>query len=172
MLRRPLVIRRLDSYVRGEQSDAARRETAHLLDASDEAYNAYIRTRGQENDMQARLAPHGTPDRLQLDRAFSNIGAALNGSTPLYRLPMLLADWRLSVVIMCMAALLFAPGIIDGNRAIAMSIATQPQPRAISEENVTPTSATAEESLTSLMTPQLATASFIVRATPTAPDLH
>lgn len=171
VLRRRIVLRRLDSYVRGEQSPEARRETANLIARDDAAYALYRRASDSDRALSADFAGHGRPDRSQLDRAFANIGAALEGGAPLYRLRRL-TDWRVSLIAICMAVILLLPAAVGADRFSAVGIPTQPQPRAVADDNVTPTVETPENLHAASMTPGLAPARFIARATPTAPDFE
>lgn len=173
-LRKQVVLRRMSAYVRGEQSADAKRETARLIDRDDAIYSAFRREKQADSALQADLGPLGRPERAQLDRAFANIGAALNGRAPMYRLPMRqLSGWKASAAAVVMAALMLVPLAASYNRAAATGVPTQPEPRATVEDAMTATGEGAaivalrpDETLT----PALATAQINLRATPTAPE--
>lgn len=169
-IRRHTVARRLSAYVRGELTPNARRETARQLDTDASLYAAYLQTRDSDRALTADLAPHGRPERAQLERNFANISAALNGRAPLYSLRFRRpADWRTGLSAFVLAALMLVPIGVGVNHVAAIGIATQPQPRAVVSNGVTPTGNSLdipEETLT----PELATAQFVARATPAAPE--
>lgn len=167
-VRRQVMLNRLPSYVRGEQSQDARRETSRLLDRDDDAYAEYRRVREADRNLREQIAPFGRPDRAQLDRSFAAIGAALNGSTPLYKRLTNSLDWRARVTALLLAILMLVPVAVSVNRVAAERIPTQPQPRAIVETGKTATRDT-QDSVNETLTPELVTAIFIARATPAAP---
>lgn len=171
-VRRRIIARRLPAYVRGEQSPAARRETARWLDRDAGLYSEYRRLRDDDSALRTDLAPYGRAERVQLDRAFANIGAALNGHAPLYRLRVRrLNGWRATVAAVMLAAMLIVPLAASFNRVAAIGIPTQPQPRSAVDEAITATGgAAADEQPDQTLTPALATAQLVTRATPTAPE--
>lgn len=170
LLRRRAIIHRLSAYVRGELSPDARREASRLIDNDESVYAEYLRVRDTDRAFTADLAPHGRPERAQLDRTFANIGAALNGRAPLYTLRLRRpADWRTSLAAFVLATLMLVPLFIGFNRVAAIGIATQPQPRTIIRDVITPTGASPDSPLETL-TPELVTAQFVARATPAAPE--
>ncbi|MBK8135989.1 MAG: hypothetical protein IPK52_09130 [Chloroflexi bacterium] len=169
-LRRRVILHRLSAYVRGELSPDARREASRLIDSDASAYAEYLRVRETDRAFTADLAPHGRPERAQLERAFANIGAALNGRTPLYTLRLRRpTDWRTSLAAFVLATLMLVPLFIGINRVAAIGIATQPQPRTIILDGITPTGASPDLPNETL-TPELVTAQFVARATPAAPE--
>jgi anti-sigma factor RsiW len=173
-LRKQVILRRLSAYVRGEQSAEARRETARWIDRDDAVYRAYRQEKQTDSALRADLAPLGRPERAQLDRAFANIGEALHGRRPLYRLPMRhLSGWKASAAAVVLAALMLVPLAASHNRAAATGVPTQPEPRATVDEAMTPTgegAAIVASRPDETLTPALATAQLVTRATPTAPE--
>jgi anti-sigma factor RsiW len=173
-IRKQVILRRMSAYVRGEQSAEAKRETARWIDSDDAVYSAYRQEKQADNALRADIAPLGRPERVQLDRAFANIGAALNGRTPLYRLPMRhLSGWKASAAAVVMAALMLVPLAASHNRAAATGVPTQPEPRATVGEEMTATgdgAAIVASRPDKTLTPALATAQLNLRATPTAPE--
>lgn len=173
-LRKQVILRRMSAYVSGEQSAEARRETARLIDSDDSVYSAYRLEKQADSLLRADLTPVGKPERAQLDRAFANIGEALNGRTPLYRLPMRqLSGWKASAAAVVMAALMLVPLAASHNRAAATGIPTQPEPRAAVDDVMTATgegAAIVASRPDETLTPALATAKINLRATPTAPE--
>jgi anti-sigma factor RsiW len=172
--RRNTVVSRMSAYVRGEQSPDAKRETARLIDRDDSVHAEFTHAARTDSALRADLAPHGRPERAQLDRAFANIGAALNGHAPLYRLHIgRPSGWRASVAAFMMAALLLLPLGASFNRVAAIGIPTQPEPRAAADEAMTATGDVAiaqDDTPNQTVTPALATAQLVTRATPTAPE--
>jgi anti-sigma factor RsiW len=171
-LRRQVIASRLGAYIRGEQSAEARRETATWLDHDAGMYADYRRAKQADEGLRADLGPHGRPERAQLDRAFANIGAALNGRAPAYRLHVRRpGSWRASLTAAALAVLLLIPLAASFNRAAATGIPTQPQPRSIVAEAQTATGEAGADALPDqTLTPALATAQLKTRSTPTAPD--
>lgn len=173
-VRKQVVMRRLSAYLRAEQSSAAKRETARWLDSSDTVYRAYLQAKQDDNALRADIAPLGRPERAQLDRAFTNIGAALNGRTPLYRRPVQTpGGWKASTAAVIVAALMLLPLAASYNRAAATGVPTQPEPRAAADEVMTATgegAAIVASRPGETRTPALATAQINLRATPTAPE--
>lgn len=173
-IRKQVILRRMSAYVRGEQSTEAKRETARWIDGDDAVYSAYRHEKQADSALRADIAPLGRPERAQLDRAFANIGAALNGRTPLYRLPIRhLSGWKASAAAVVMAALMLVPLVASHNRAAATGVPTQPEPRATVDEVMTATgegAAIVASRPDETLTPALATAQLNLRATPTAPE--
>jgi anti-sigma factor RsiW len=173
-LRKQVVLRRMSAYVRGEQTPEAKRETARWIDGDGAVYSAFRQEKMSDNALRADIAPLGRPERAQLDRTFANIGAALNGRTPLYRLPMQqLSGWKASAAAVVMAALMLVPLAANHNRAAATGVPTQPEPRATVDEAMTATgdgAAIVASRPDETLTPALATAQLVTRATPTAPE--
>lgn len=173
-IRRQVIVRRMSAYVRGEQSADAKRETARWIDADDTVYGVYRQQKQSDNALHADLAPLGKPERAQLDRAFSNIGAALQGRAPLYRLPLRRLDgWQASAAAIVIAALILVPLAAGVNAAATTGVPTQPEPRATVDELMTATgegAAIVASRPDETLTPALATAHLIKRATPTAPE--
>lgn len=173
-VRKQVILRRMSAYVRGEQSTEAKRETAQWIDGDDAVYSAYRHEKQADNALRADVAPLGRPERVQLDRAFANIGAALNGRAPLYRLPMRhLSGWKASAAAVVMAALMLVPLAASRNWASATGVPTQPEPRASVDDSMTATgegAAIVASRPDETLTPALATAQLNLRATPTAPE--
>lgn len=173
-LRKQVILRRMNAYVRGEQTPEAKRETARWIDGDDTVYSAFRQEKLADNALRADIAPLGRPERAQLDRTFANIGAALNGRAPLYRLPMQhLSGWKASAAAVVMAALMLIPLAASHNRAAATGVPTQPEPRATVDEAMTATgegAAIVASRPDETLTPALATAQLVTRATPTAPE--
>jgi hypothetical protein len=164
----------MSAYVRGEQTPDAKRETARWIDGDDAVYSAFRQEKLADSALRADIAPLGRPERAQLDRTFANIGAALNGRAPLYRLPMRhLSSWKASAAAVVMAALMLVPLAASHNRAAATGVPTQPEPRATVDEVMTATgdgAAIVASRPDETLTPALATAQLVTRATPTAPE--
>ncbi|KXK53613.1 MAG: hypothetical protein IT298_13025 [Chloroflexi bacterium] len=167
-LRRPWVLRHLPAYIRGELPVESRREIARWIDADAGIEAAADDLRRTDAGLRRELGGLGAAAPSQLERGWAQIGAALEGRAPLWRLRAV-SDWRRSAAAAVLAALLLIPLLANGSAAASVFIPTQPRPQAIDDE-ITPTGAGSDIHPTDTLTPMLATASLRLRATPTAPD--
>jgi anti-sigma factor RsiW len=168
MLRRPWVMRRLPAYIRGELPVESRREIARWVDADTGVEAAAADLRRTDADLRRELGGIGRAAPSQLERGWAQIGAALDGRAPLWRVRAV-ADWRRSAAAAVMAALLLIPLLVSGTAAASVFIPTQPRPQTL-DDVITPTGEGQDVRPADTLTPPLATASFRLRATPTAPD--
>lgn len=167
-LRRPWVLRHLPAYIRGELPVESRREIARWIDVDAGVEMAVDDLRRTDADLRRELGGLGRAAPSQLERGWAQIGAALDGRAPLWRLGAV-SDWRRSAAAAVMAALLLIPLLVSGTAAASVFIPTQPRPQTI-DDVITPTGEGSEIRPADTLTPALATASLKLRATPTAPD--
>lgn len=169
-LRRPWVLRRLPAYIRGELPVESRREIARWISTDAGVEAAVDDLRRTDAVLRRELGGLGRAAPSQLERGWAQIGAALDGRAPLWRVRAV-ADWRRSAAAAVMAALLLIPLLASGTAAASVFVPTQPRPQTL-DDVITPTGAGQDVRPADTLTPPLATASLRLRATPTAPDSH